>query len=112
MPRAALQQAELVALPRRLAKQSGVELGGRAAMAQAEALAGELEADAQHLCIPARAGLAAAPLRVVFLAAMHLGDQRHDVLGPARHMRLEPFAEESLQLVRQAEQHIARGERT
>jgi len=38
---------------------------------------------------------------------MHLGDQRHDVLGLAGDVRLEPFAEQRLQLVRQPERDIA-----
>src|SRR5258708_1175930 len=79
-----------------------------AAMPEAEALAGKLEANAQDFGIAALAAHADAPLRIVGLASMRLGDQRHDVLGLARRVRFEPLTKQLLQFERQPKEDVAR----
>ena len=44
---------------------------------------------------------------IVILAAARLVDQRHDVRRAIRIMILQPLAKQQLQLVRQAQQHVA-----
>src|SRR5690242_8545874 len=107
---ASLEQAQLRAIfsRGRWLKSRAIELPGLAALIEAEAMDRFLETHAQHLGIGAGAAHARAPLRLVDLALATLADERHDVAGLARVMRLEPLLEESGDLQGQAQEGIAR----
>ena len=51
------------------------------------------------------------PFGIVILAAAHRTNDRHHVLGAPRFVRLQPFAEQILDLERQPQQRVARARR-
>ena len=74
---------------------------------EAEPLAGDLEAAADHPGDRARAGHALAEGRIVILAAAHVADELEDVAIAVGKIRHQPFAEQVAHFQRQAQQHIA-----
>src|SRR5262247_1622554 len=84
-----------------------VELEGPARR-ESRALAGDLEAACEKVRIRPRAALTMSEGRVVYTPAMHLPHETHDVLRLQRRVRAQPFFEQILDLVRHAQQHVAR----
>ncbi|KAH2821212.1 hypothetical protein KXV85_002907, partial [Aspergillus fumigatus] len=79
----------------------------RAALVQAEPVAGDLEAAADGPGHRAGALHPLAPFRVVVAAAAHVADQGEDVAVTVGIVRHQPFAEEIAHFKRQAQQHVA-----
>jgi hypothetical protein len=75
-----------------------------AVMDQAEAAAGGPEAGCQHIRISAAAGLTYPEPVVIIFTAASLAYETHHVLGAVRKMHVEPFDEQGLHFVRQAQE--------
>src|SRR5436305_10133523 len=87
----------------RRAEMLGGELG--ALEIEAELLASELEAPADHPCIGTGARHAFAPGRIVILAAAHLADQLEHMAIAVGVVRHQPFAEQVAHL--RSEEHTS-----
>ena len=74
---------------------------------EAEPLAGDLEAAADHPGMGPEPVMRVPKVGVVILAAAHLADELEDVAIAVGKIRHQPFAEQVAHFERQAQQHIA-----
>src|SRR5260370_2744496 len=87
-----LEQAQLLAPATRRLEMLRAQSG--ACLVEAELLAGQFKAPADHPGDRSAAGHALAPARVVVLAAAGLADELEDVVVPVGKIRQQPFAKQ------------------
>src|SRR6185312_3708120 len=73
---------------------------------ETESPTSDMEAGAQHLRQRPGASHARAEARIVILAAPHLPQDRHHVIGAVRVVHREPLAKEVLHFMRKPQQHV------
>src|SRR6516162_8500173 len=99
------EQAQLLARSPRRTEMLRAER--RARPVEAELLAGQLKAPADHPRDRSATGHALAPAGVVILAAAGLADEPEHMLVTIREICHQPFAKQVAHLQRQSQQHVA-----